>query len=290
MSQKVIDVSSYQGTIDWKMVKSSGVEGAVLKVIRKDLAPDNQFENNWKGCKAWGVPIVGVYNYSYATTLNKARSDAKRVIAVLTGRKAKIWMDVEDACLKGLGIGLIYIIQAYQEVIEGAGLEFGVYTGLSFYNSYIRPYASYLKCNFWVARYPSSLTKPITYTPDAKYQPVVLHTMEGWQFSSKGAVPGIVGNVDMSVWYGDIMDGAAEPGENPYPVPERLLRLKLIRMRGEDVKWLQYHLNRLKFPAGKIDGIYGPATDAAVRAAQEHFGISVDGIVGAVTVYVLRFN
>ena len=46
MSQKVIDVSSYQGTVDWDKVKAAGVSGAILKVIRKDLDPDKQFENN----------------------------------------------------------------------------------------------------------------------------------------------------------------------------------------------------------------------------------------------------
>ena len=64
MSKKVIDVSSYQGEIDWGKVKASGIQGAILKVIRKDLNPDKQFENNWKGCEKAGVPIVGVYNYS----------------------------------------------------------------------------------------------------------------------------------------------------------------------------------------------------------------------------------
>ena len=49
MSKKVIDVSSYQGEIDWGKVKASGIQGAILKVIRKDLNPDKQFENNWKG-------------------------------------------------------------------------------------------------------------------------------------------------------------------------------------------------------------------------------------------------
>ena len=44
---KGVDVSSYQGKIDWPKVKNAGVEFAILKVIRKDLAPDNQFENNW---------------------------------------------------------------------------------------------------------------------------------------------------------------------------------------------------------------------------------------------------
>ena len=124
MSKKVIDVSSYQGEIDWGKVKASGIQGAILKVIRKDLNPDKQFENNWKGCEKAGVPIVGVYNYSYAATASKARTDAEKVLSILAGRKTKVWLDVEDASQKGLGITLIHIIQAYQEVIEGEGLEF----------------------------------------------------------------------------------------------------------------------------------------------------------------------
>ena len=49
MTRKIIDVSSYQGIIDWRKVKASGIDGAILKVIRKDLNPDKQFENNWRG-------------------------------------------------------------------------------------------------------------------------------------------------------------------------------------------------------------------------------------------------
>ena len=59
---KGVDVSSYQGKIDWKRAKAAGVEFAILKIIRKDLKPDNQFENNWAGCLDAGVPIQGVYN------------------------------------------------------------------------------------------------------------------------------------------------------------------------------------------------------------------------------------
>ena len=297
MSKKVIDVSSYQGIINWAKVKASGVQGAILKVIRKDLNPDKQFENNWKGCEKAGVPIVGVYNYSYATTMDKARADAKKVLSILAGRKVKVWLDVEDNCQKGLGIDLINIIRVYQAVIETAGLEFGVYTGLSFYNSYIKPWAGYLTCRFWIARYPSSVFMPLDKLPSAAKQPVISHTLEGWQYSSKGSVPGIAGNVDMNLWYGEIMSTPEELQDNPYSSPERLLRLKTIRMRGDDVKWLQYHLIRLGFLAANnskgnsnIDGIYGPDTDKAVRAAQTHYRIVVDGIVGAVTVYVLRYN
>ena len=156
MVRKVVDVSGYQGIIDWGKVKASGADGAILKIIRKDLNPDKQFENNWRGCSAAGVPIIGVYNYSYATTVEKAISDAKKVVSILTGRRTKVWLDIEDKSQKGLGVTLINIINVYKEVIESAGLEFGVYTGISFYNSYIKRYSSYINCNFWMARYPSS--------------------------------------------------------------------------------------------------------------------------------------
>ena len=201
MNEKVVDVSSYQGVINWRKVRTSGVVGAILKIIRKDLSPDKQFENNWKGCSAAGVIVVGVYNYSYATTVAKAKSDAQKVVKILAGRKVKVWLDVEDKVQKGLGRTLIDIINAYQAVIEGAGLAFGVYTGISFYNSYIKKYSSLISCNFWMARYPSSLCKNVSYVPPESKKPVIKHIMEGWQYTSKGIVPGISGNADISVWY-----------------------------------------------------------------------------------------
>lgn len=98
MNKKVIDVSSYQGTIDWKKVKDSGIQGVISKVIRKDLSPDKQFENYWTDCGKAELPIIGVYNYSYAKTAAKARTDAQRVIEVLGKRRVKVWLDMEDAC------------------------------------------------------------------------------------------------------------------------------------------------------------------------------------------------
>ena len=296
MSERVIDVSSYQGTINWQKVKASGVDGAILKIIRKDLTPDKQFENNWKGCEAAGMPIVGVYNYSYASTVSKAVKDAQAVISILDGRKTKVWLDVEDTVQKGLGITLPEIINAYKAEIEKAGLEFGVYTGLSFYNSYIKPWYYMVDSKFWVARYPYTGKISVDYEPNAKKQPGIKHTLEGWQFSSKCSVPGISGYVDVNLWYGDIMNAGTVQG-NPYPVPARTLYLRTIRMRGDDVKWLQYHLIRLGFLAelnkkGKsnIDGVFGTDTYKAVLAAQKHFGIREDGIVGAMTRWVLQYN
>lgn len=197
MSRIGIDVSSYQGVIDWKKVKADGIEFAILKIIKKDLNPDKHFENNWTGCTNAGMPIHGVYNYSYATTVSKAKSDATEVLKILNGRKVKVCMDVEDVCLKGLGSKLIDIIDAYAEVITAAGLEFFVYTGLSFYNSYIKPYGG-VKYPLWIAKYYQNTGSFVeTNKPDVP-------GMIGWQFTSKGKVDGISGNVDMNVWYEEI--------------------------------------------------------------------------------------
>lgn len=204
MNKTGVDVSSYQGEIDWRAVAGNGVKFAILKVIRKDLSPDKQFENNWKGCTEAGIPVQGVYNYSYATTVSKAKSDAAKVLEILAGRKTMVWMDVEDGCMEGLGKTLIDIINAYAEVITGAGLAFGVYTGQYFYNTYIKPYGG-VAYPLWIARYGLN-----DGTMDEKYNPQIAG-MIGWQYTSAGNVAGISGNVDMDVWYEDI---AFAPGDS----------------------------------------------------------------------------
>lgn len=197
MSKYGIDVSSYQGSIDWKKVKATDVEFTILKVIRKDLNPDKQFEANWKGCVDVGMPIHGVYNYSYATTVAKAKSDAKKVVAILNGRKTRVYLDVEDACQKGLGSLLIDIINAYADVIKSNGLEFGVYTGQLFYNSYIKPFGG-VNYPLWIARYGKN-----DGTMDESYKPNIADIV-GWQFTSKAKIKGINGNVDKNIWYEDM--------------------------------------------------------------------------------------
>lgn len=197
MSVKVIDVSSYQGDINWVQLRASGIKTAILKIIRKDLNPDKKFEKNWAGCQVAGVHVHGVYNYSYATTVAKAQKDARKVVEILGSRKTKVYLDVEDPVQKGLGKLLINIIDAYASVIQEAGLEFGLYTGESFYNSYIKPYAD-LNYDLWIARYGKN-----TGQVDERYKPRI-PDIEGWQFTSKAVVPGVSGKCDMSVWYVDL--------------------------------------------------------------------------------------
>ena len=205
---KCVDVSSYQGNINWSLAKSAGVNHAILKVIRKDLNPDIKFEQNWNGCKNANIEVSGVYNYSYATTVTKAKTDAQKVLSILNGRKCTVWLDVEDKCQQGINSLLKDIINAYRDVIVSAGYDFGIYTGMSFYNSYIKPYISQIKCDkWWIARYYNSYNKmSLSVNPNEQYNPKlsIERDIYGWQYTSSGRVPGINGNVDLSIIYGNV--------------------------------------------------------------------------------------
>lgn len=214
---KGIDISTYQKNVDYKKLKDAGVQFAILKIINKSLNPDNQFEIHYMGCIAYGIE-VSCYNYSYATTVEEARQAANAVINVLNGRKMPVYLDVEDNIQKGLRDYLAEIINAYQEVIERAGLVFGVYTGMSFYNTYLLPYRSKIKCQNWhIARYYNGYT-PMDFAenPNELYKPPMLTT--SWQYTSSGVVDGINGRVDLDVMYALPKEPISSPVIVPTPI------------------------------------------------------------------------
>lgn len=194
-----IDVSKYQGIIDWKEVKSSGVSFAILKITDKNNNVEESFERNYTNCINAGVEIKGVYNYSYATNTSEAIKAAKSVINILNKRKTTVWLDVEDKCQQGIGARLIDIINAYKQTIESAGLDFGIYTGQSFYNSYIKPYMGQNNYKFWIARYGKNDGQF-----NESYKPNI-QNMVCWQYTSKNILPGISGYVDTNVWYNNVI-------------------------------------------------------------------------------------
>lgn len=207
-SRRGIDVSAYNPINNYHTVKNAGVEFAILKIIRKDLNEDKLFATHLDGFTKANIPIYGVYNYSYATTVEKAKSDASMVIQMLKkyNLKCKVCMDVEDACQKNLGLKLIDIINAYYDVIVSNGYEFILYTGMSFYNSYIKPYKKTLKTmNEWIARYPSTSEMNFSTEPNMAKLPEIGTPIEGWQYSSKCRVNGINGVVDANILF-DIAD------------------------------------------------------------------------------------
>ncbi len=202
---KGIDVSGYQTAIDYLECKRIGVDYAILKIIRKDMNKDKMFETHWRSFESVNIPIFAVYNYSYATTIEKAKTDAQKVLEYLNGRKAAVCLDVEDECQMGLGVNLISIINTYQSVIEEAGLPFILYTGQAFYKSYIAPYSSLLSCkNKWIARYYKGY-QMMDFADDPNHDYKPFKDIMGWQYTSSGHINGCPGNYDLDVIYSDVV-------------------------------------------------------------------------------------
>lgn len=207
--RKLVDVSSYNGVVSWEKAKAYGCQGAILKIIRKDLNRDKKFNENYAACNeneiAWGV-----YNYSYATTATKAKSDMELVCDILdkidkTHFEYGVWFDIEDKVQAALSKAKIAeIINAAQEVVESRGYVFGVYTGKSYYEEHID--RKLVKCNnWWIARYyQGDKRMQIATNPNEKYKPTTANI--AWQYTSKGRFPktisnGNSGNFDLNVLY-----------------------------------------------------------------------------------------
>lgn len=206
---KIIDVSSYNGTVNWKYAKQQDVSGAILKIVRKDMSKDTKFVVNCKDCNEYKIPW-GVYNYSYATTTAKAKQDMNKVCDILdtcdkTYFKLGVWFDIEDNVQAKLSkISIATILNAAKTVVESRGYNFGIYTGLSYYMAHMD--TANINCkNWWIARYYKGYTEmPFTATPNDDYKP--LSTCFAWQYTSSGTFsPSICsgngGKVDLNILY-----------------------------------------------------------------------------------------
>ena len=207
MSKKYmgIDVSDNQNVIDWEKVAEDGCQFAILRSVRHSGKTDYQFHANLAGCRNNNIPVA-VYKYTYAKTVAEAETEAKQVVDLLKENNlvCKVFWDVEDRdylCKLGKN-KLTEVIKAAQRVIEKAGLEFCLYTGLYVYKEGWFDFTQFT-CPLWTARYPVSGTKTIKDFPAEKYMPDVGREIYGWQFSSEGKVKGISTNVDLDVLYDD---------------------------------------------------------------------------------------
>lgn len=200
---KGIDVSDNQGAIDWAVVKAAGVDFAILRSVRHSGKPDKQFSANVAGCRVQRIPYE-VYKYTYALTPTQAVEEAQQVVSLLRshGLTCRVWWDVEDNSLRSLNKGVLTgLIQSAADIITGAGLEFGIYTGKSFYEEGVFNTGAFV-CPFWVARYPIGRYYALADDPPAdKYKPTVTQPLVAWQYTSNGSVDGITAPVDLNVCY-----------------------------------------------------------------------------------------
>ena len=199
---KGIDVSSYQGNINWSAVKASGITFAMLRVLSGKMGGlhvDTQFNNNIKGATDNGIP-VGVYRYGYAMTVQEAQREAIETVNAIKNSGYRITYpvayDVEDSLTQGTltKAQLTSIIKAYQGVIENHGYKFMIYSSKNWFENKL-DMSQFSGEDLWLARWflDGSPYHDHGYTGPGN---VTL-----WQYSEKGTVPGIKGNVDMNVGY-----------------------------------------------------------------------------------------
>lgn len=193
---RYIDVSRYQGTVDWAKVAAAGYKGAMLKTVstnpkmskRADgLYIDPTFERNYRNARAAGLD-VGVYYYTYATSEAMADAELALVREAVRGKELTmpLAVDVEENKLKPMSTIDLTNLTAYAlEQVEKMGFyaQLYTYTGYS-YELDMQRLAG--RWDVWLADYTGK-------TPKVDY---IYHAH---QHTSKGSVPGIMGNVDLNV-------------------------------------------------------------------------------------------
>lgn len=210
---KGIDVSRWNGKIDWKTVANYGMGFAILRITEKGNIVDSTFEPNYKGCIENKIP-VGVYKYSYATNVSEIQYEANVVIKTLNKRKLDypVFLDIEDKCQANLSKELMMkMINAFRTIITKAGYKFGIYCGYSWYQNKLPEDAKKYDC--WVARYPSQDTGELQERLRVPASTGVI----GWQYSSKATIPGIPTKTDRNVFYKDYSKSSSISTNSPKP-------------------------------------------------------------------------
>ena len=193
---RYIDVSRYQGLIDWAQVAAAGYKGAMLKTVstnhklskRSDgLYIDPTFETNYRNAKAAGLD-VGVYYYTYATSEAMADAELALLRRAVHGKEFSlpVCVDVEENKLKQLSTLDLSNLAAYAlEQVERMGFyaQLYTYTGYKYELDMARLSSRW---DVWLADYTGK-TPNVTFNYNAH------------QHTSKGSVPGITGNVDLNV-------------------------------------------------------------------------------------------
>ena len=294
MAKKGIDISTWNVIKDYKAVKNAGVEFAVLKVNNTNSTPDKRFAEHVAGCKSAGIPVIGGYNYCYATTKEKAKIAADGFVQIAKPKGVDTMiLDLEDASIRGLGSKIVDIINVYRDFAKSAKMKFIIYTGGHFYNPCLKPYANEIKdIPIWWARYPSTADKKITDpVPVTQNLPKDVKLC-GWQYSSKGVINGAVGYVDLNVWYEETTVTNTEKEItaqfNPFTEPEYNVKLGALGNDANYVEWYLWRFGKFTDKNGapdqtQIDGVIGVEDVQKIKEVQALLGLTADGIVGKVT-------
>lgn len=197
-----IDVSYYQGNIDWKKVKNSGVEFVIIRVGYRGygsagtLVEDPKFKTYLDGATKAGLK-VGVYFYTQAITTAEAQAEAKFVLDRIKGHSLQmpVYYDIESVDydtgrLDSAGLSKAQktaLCTAFCDTIIKSGYSAGVYANYTWLKYYIDGAGLGKKYPIWLAHY----------TSNTNYD----QRMDMWQYSGSGTVSGISAYTDVNVWY-----------------------------------------------------------------------------------------
>lgn len=197
----VIDVSSWQGDIDWAKAKADGVEGAIIRLgFGWGNDADAKAQRNISECKRLGIPF-GIYWYSYAEDASGSRQEGNDVVSKLrqfgvspNDLKYPVYYDLESWTWTGHTPPTnpnVYngIVNAWYGALQSGGYQnLGVYSYTSYLQGPLNNANIYAKTR-WVAQYGPQMEFTAFGTND-----------RGWQYTSSGQINGISGNVDMSAF------------------------------------------------------------------------------------------
>lgn len=197
----VIDVSSWQGDIDWAKAKADGVEGAIIRLgFGWDNDADAKAQRNIAECKRLGIPF-GIYWYSYAEDVDGAKHEGNDVVSKLrqmgvspSDLKYPVYYDLERWTWTGHTPPTnpnVYngIVNAWYGALQSGGYQnLGVYSYTSYLQGPLNNANIYAKTR-WVAQYGARIEFTAFGTND-----------RGWQYTESGQINGISGSVDMSAF------------------------------------------------------------------------------------------
>lgn len=197
----VIDVSGWQGDIDWAKAKADGVEGVIIRLgYGEGNNADKKAQRNISECKRLGIPF-GIYWYSYADTPALAKEEGTDVVAKLkqfgvnpSDLAYPVYYDLEKWTWEGHQPPTdpnVYnnIVNNWYSALQSAGYKnLGVYSYTSYLQGPLKHADIYAKTT-WVAQYGARMGFDSFPT-----------NSRGWQYTSSGKVDGISGNVDMNAF------------------------------------------------------------------------------------------
>ena len=272
---KGIDVSRHQSSIDWARVKASGIDVAIIRTSYGMKQTDDKAIYNIEEALKNGIEI-GVYHFVYADSKEDVEKNAEKFFSVCKPYLNKIkfgcWCDWEYDTDKRNGNKFnkdqrTELVKVFCEKCKALGMpNVGVYANPDYLLTKFGDLSAY---PLWIAKYGK---KPST----SQWRFVM------WQYSSKGNVSGIKGNVDLDEVY---TEEDAKTEAPAHIQNRRVLKIKKPMMQGSDVVHCQRILKSLGYDLGSsgIDGKYGQRTAEAIARFQNEHGLVVDSIVGVRT-------